>query len=215
MCEVPEEATPLIFSVATAGTGRTNTRMNRRATFTLLGTALVLLVCLMVFFLFERGPSPFLTTPVYAKPHTHSAGSPDVVPSPFSAAGKGVANGGSAGAADGTAKGAVGSAPAYYEPERDAAMQEIFAAMVTYSDEGVGKLSTFLGNSDPEVRRAAVEALKQIRTPVSAKVLRDAAKQAKTREDKSYLEEAAEFVGLPVYDPKKRRERKVEILIVD
>lgn len=98
---------------------------------------------------------------------------------------------------------------------RAVAMEQILSAMLTYSDEGVEKISVFLGSSDQEVRRAAAEALKQIRTDSSAKALRDAAKQATTKEEKMYFSQAAEFVELPVYNPRKRRDRKVEVQIID
>ena len=100
-------------------------------------------------------------------------------------------------------------------PSKDAAMTEIFSAMVTYSDEGVVRLTGYLNSPDGDIKRAAVEALKQIRTPSSTKALRDAAAKAETKEDRKVFSEAADFLELPPFDPKRRKESKVEVRVVD
>ena len=69
--------------------------------------------------------------------------------------------------------------------------------MVTYSEEGLPVLKAYLTNSDPEVRLAAIEAIKQLAVPSGAEVLQAAVKNAKTAEEAKEMLVAAEFLKLP------------------
>jgi len=91
-------------------------------------------------------------------------------------------------------------------PEGQQALTEIFNAMTTYSEEGAVRAVQFLGSTDSQVRNAAVEALKQIKSPASAEPLRRAADRASSQEEKERLLQAAEFVELPIYVPNWKRE---------
>ena len=69
--------------------------------------------------------------------------------------------------------------------------------MVTYSKEGLPTLVPYLTNSDPEIRSAAIEAIKQLAVPVAAPVLRSAAKNASSPQEEIEMLEAADFLELP------------------
>lgn len=73
----------------------------------------------------------------------------------------------------------------------------IWQTMSTFSEEGLPVLKPYLSNSDPEIRSAAVEAIKQLAVPAGADVLRAAAKDAKTTREQIEMLEAAEFLELP------------------
>ena len=73
----------------------------------------------------------------------------------------------------------------------------IWQAMSTFSEEGLPVLKPYLSNPDPEIRSAAVEAIKQLAVPAGAEVLRTAAKNAETTREQIEMLEAAEFLELP------------------
>ena len=73
----------------------------------------------------------------------------------------------------------------------------IWQTMSTFSEEGLPVLQPYLSNPDPEIRSAAVEAIKQLAVPAGADVLRAAAKDAKTTREQIEMLEAAEFLELP------------------
>ena len=76
-------------------------------------------------------------------------------------------------------------------------LDRVHDAMVTYSEEGLPVLKAYLTNSDPEVRLAAIEAIKQLAVPSGAEVLQAAVKNAKTAEEAKEMLVAAEFLKLP------------------
>jgi HEAT repeat protein len=63
----------------------------------------------------------------------------------------------------------------------------------------------YLLSPDLEVRRAAVEAMKQLSLPSAAKALREAAERSNSPNDKAEFMKAAEFVELPPYIPRSQR----------
>jgi hypothetical protein len=99
-----------------------------------------------------------------------------------------------------------GKAPPFYQAtaavgfssiDRDWHLGRIHEAMVTYSEEGLPVLEPYLTNSDPEIRSAAIEAIKQLAVPVAAPVLRSAAKNASSPQEEIEMLEAADFLELP------------------
>ena len=76
-------------------------------------------------------------------------------------------------------------------------LELIDAAMSTYSDEGLPALKSYLSHSDPDIRSATVEALKQLAVPQAADALRQAAKSARNDRERISMLEAAEFLELP------------------
>ncbi len=89
---------------------------------------------------------------------------------------------------------------------RDGIMLKIQDAVATYSDEGVAVVEPLLFSPDIDIRESAIEAMKQIGTPGAAESLRTAANKSTTSPiEKKILLEAAEFIGLPPYDFKKKQ----------
>jgi hypothetical protein len=88
--------------------------------------------------------------------------------------------------------------------EKNATLLAIFDASSSGTNEGVQFVKPYLLSPDAEVRRAAVEAMKQLSLPSAAKVLREAAERSSSPSDKAELMKAADFVELPPYTPRKQ-----------
>jgi hypothetical protein len=79
-------------------------------------------------------------------------------------------------------------------------------SIATYSDEGVDQIAPLLASPDPQIRDSAIDGMKQLATPKAAAVLREAAMKSTTSAaDRAAMLEAAEFIDLPPYEPKKAR----------
>jgi len=74
-------------------------------------------------------------------------------------------------------------------------------AMVTYDIEGLKTLSPLLSHPDPAIREAAIEGIAQLGVVEGAKKLREAARRARTPNEAVLMNETADFLELPEYDP--------------
>jgi hypothetical protein len=76
----------------------------------------------------------------------------------------------------------------------------------TYSEEGVDQITPLLASPDPEIREAAIEGMKQLSLPKAAAVLREvAAKGTTSPADRAAMLEAADFIDLPEYQPRRKK----------
>jgi HEAT repeat protein len=82
-------------------------------------------------------------------------------------------------------------------------MDRIQEAIATYSAEGVPILKPLLLSPDLEIREQAIEGMKQLDAPEAAAALREAAKKVTDPRDRQAMLEAADFVDLPAYQPRK------------
>jgi len=80
---------------------------------------------------------------------------------------------------------------------KEQTLETIQEAMTTYSAEGVPTLQPMLSNPDPEIRFAAMEAMKQLSVPEAAAALRAAANTRTDPEERKAMLDAAEFAELP------------------
>jgi type IV secretory pathway VirB10-like protein len=87
--------------------------------------------------------------------------------------------------------------------EKQVAMDRIQEAISTYSAEGVPILKPLLLSPDLEIREQAIEGMKQLDAPEAAAALREAAKKVTDPRDRQAMLEAADFVDLPAYKPRK------------
>jgi hypothetical protein len=91
------------------------------------------------------------------------------------------------------------------QSEKDSTLIAISDASANLTDDSVKIVKPYLLSSDLEVRRAAVEAMKQLSLPSAAKALREAADRSNSPTDKAEFIKAAEFVELPPYVPRSKR----------
>lgn len=105
-------------------------------------------------------------------------------------------SGGAGGARESIGGGISAMAPAVSEEKRKQ-LDEIQAAMVTYSAESLPVLKPYLSSPDPQVRAAAIDAVVQLAAPEGADLLRGAAKSAKSPEEQEKLLQAASYLELP------------------
>ena len=87
--------------------------------------------------------------------------------------------------------------------EKQMVMDRIQEAISTYSAEGVPILKPLLLSPDLEIREQAIEGMKQLDAPEAAAALREAAKKVTDPRDRQAMLEAADFVDLPAYKPRK------------
>jgi hypothetical protein len=87
--------------------------------------------------------------------------------------------------------------------EKQAVMDRIQEAISTYSAEGVPVLKPLLTSPDLEIREHAIEAMKQLDAPEAAAALREVANKTTDPRDRQAMLEAADFVDLPAYQPRK------------
>ena len=87
--------------------------------------------------------------------------------------------------------------------EKQVVMDRIQEAISTYSAEGVPILKPLLLSPDLEIREQAIEGMKQLDAPEAAAALREAAKKVTDPRDRQVMLEAADFVDLPAYKPRK------------
>ncbi|MCX6965279.1 MAG: HEAT repeat domain-containing protein [Verrucomicrobia bacterium] len=87
--------------------------------------------------------------------------------------------------------------------EKQVVMDRIQEAISTYSAEGVPILKPLLLSPDLEIREQAIEGMKQLDAPEAAAALREAAKKVTDPRDRQAMLEAADFVDLPAYKPRK------------
>jgi HEAT repeat protein len=87
------------------------------------------------------------------------------------------------------------------ETEDDPALvvmqDRITAARDTFSEEGLAILAPMLAHPRAQVRAEALDAILQMELPAAGKILRDAARNACSQEDRHTLEQAADFNDLP------------------
>jgi HEAT repeat protein len=78
------------------------------------------------------------------------------------------------------------------------AMQDrIMAARDTFSEEGLYILQPMLSHPSARVRAEALDAMLQMELPSAGKILRDAARNASSEEERRRLDQAADFNDLP------------------
>ena len=77
-------------------------------------------------------------------------------------------------------------------------------SLLNYGPQAVPLLKLFLFNPNREIRRKAVETIKQVNVPEAAAALRQAAEKVNDPVDRAEMLEAARFVELPLheFDPK-------------
>jgi hypothetical protein len=100
---------------------------------------------------------------------------------------------------------AVAEASVQELSEKTTLLLSLSEASASGTDDGVKFVKPYLLSPDLEVRRAAVEAMKQLSLPSAAKALREAADRSNSPNDKAEFMKAAEFVELPPYIPRSQR----------
>jgi HEAT repeat protein len=87
------------------------------------------------------------------------------------------------------------------ETEDDPALvvmqDRITAARDTFSEEGLAILAPMLAHPRAQVRAEALDAMLQMELPSAGKILRDAARNASSEEERRRLDQAADFNDLP------------------
>jgi hypothetical protein len=92
---------------------------------------------------------------------------------------------------------AKSSEPLTHEEYVEQRVGELMDLGMTDDPEALKTLLTEIHNSDPEIRKAAVEATKQFGSADAIPKLEEAIATAETAEDKQDLKEAIEFLKLP------------------
>jgi len=96
---------------------------------------------------------------------------------------------------------------------REEAQDEIHAAVVTYSPEGVKAIRPWLLDGDPEIRAAARDGMVQLGEPDGVPVLRDAATKLGDPAEIAAFQEAADLLALPAWsETTEAREVIAEII---
>lgn len=85
--------------------------------------------------------------------------------------------------------------------QRQATIDAIDEAVVTYSPEGLKVLGPLLADPDPAIRAATVEGIIQLGARQGADVLRRAARTTRNPSEQVRMLQAAEFLELPEYQP--------------
>lgn len=80
---------------------------------------------------------------------------------------------------------------------REAAIEEMHEAAITYDPAQLRVIQPYLLHSDPELRHAAREAMLVLGDASASPMLREAAKSAASTREALQYEEAAEFLELP------------------
>lgn len=108
-------------------------------------------------------------------------------------------NASSAGGQTGNTAAAFEAATAGDNTPREQILEVIEDATTTYDVEGLTVLGPLLKNPDPEIREATIEGIIQLGETAGAKILREAARQAKDPREARRMIEAAAFLELPEY----------------
>ncbi len=87
-------------------------------------------------------------------------------------------------------------------------LDKMHAAAVTYDAASLPVIKPYLVNTDPEIRKEAVNAMLILGDSAASPLLREAAKQMTTAEDMKTMIEAAEFLEIPPVDQKKIFKKK-------
>jgi len=92
-----------------------------------------------------------------------------------------------------------------HEAAREAVLELIDEATVTYDVQGLAVLAPLLQHADREIREATIEGIVQLGETAGAKTLREAARRAKDPREAALMIEGAQFLEVPVYTPAEER----------
>jgi hypothetical protein len=178
-------------------------RMNNKI---ILAAMLVLAVAALIFFIMMPAPDPLAANNLSEKKSVESA-SPRAssFDSPTVATDKSTTGSVAQSAAP---VDIVSGSAELQDAEVVAIREKIIEGVVTYSEEGLPAIESYLSHPNPEVRAEAIDGMIQISVPAAAQMLRKAAGKTSNPEDKIKMLEAAEFIELPSIPPDLLKQKK-------